>query len=78
MFTSRGGTGYHWGFMSQKLFNFPPECGETKELFDADFSLSTETDPSLVDVLHIPPDITVPAQLLDDIQERARHDPDCQ
>ena len=78
MFTSRGGTGYHWGFMSQKLFNFPPECGKTKELFYADFSLSTETDPSLLYLLGIPPDIRVPAQLLDDIQERPWHDPGCQ
>ena len=75
MFATRGGTGYRWVFMSQKLFNFPPECGKTKELFYADFPLRTQTDPSLMNVPDIGPDITVPAQLLDDIEERPRHDP---
>ena len=75
MFATRGGTGYRWVFMCQKLFNFPPECGKTKELFYADFPLRTQTDPSLMNVLDIGPEITVPAQLLDDIEERPRHDP---
>ena len=64
--------------MSQKLFNFPPECGETEKLFDADFSFRTQTDPSLMDLPDVPPDVAVPTQLLDDIQEGPGHDSGCQ
>ena len=75
MFTSPGGTGNHRVFMSQKQFNFPPECGKTEKLFYVDLPLSTETDPSLVNLPDMAPDITVATQLLDDIQERPGHDP---
>ena len=75
MFTSQGGAGYYWASVSQKLFNFSPECGKTEKLFYVDLPLSTETDPSLMNLPDMAPDITVATQLLDDIQERPGHDP---
>ena len=75
MFTSQGGAGYYWAPVSQKLFNFAPECGKTEKLFNVDLPLSTETDPSVMYLPDMAPSITVATQLLDDIQERPGHHP---
>lgn len=70
MFTSQGGAGYYWAPVSQKLFNFAPECGKTEKLFNVDLPLSTETDPSLMNL----PDMTMISRRGRDMTREARED----